>query len=54
MLKTQSNVYSILASGAVGDVTQTVRATVRRNGSEVQKLWWQERPLTDAMPVEVR
>ena len=54
MLKTQSEVYSILASGTVGDVTQTLRTTVRRTGDKVRRLWWQERPLAEAMPVEVR
>ena len=54
LLKTQSNLYSILASGTVGDVTQTLRTTVQRNGDKVTRLWWQERPLAETMPVEVR
>lgn len=53
-LNTQSSLYSILASGTVGDVTQTLRATVRRSGDKPTRLWWQERPLAEAMPVEVR
>lgn len=53
-LKKQSNVFSILASGAVGDVSQTLRVTVRREGDKATRLWWQERPLAEAMPVEVR
>jgi hypothetical protein len=54
MLGTTSNVFSILASGTVGDVTQTLRTTVRREGDKVHRLWWQERPLSEAMPVEIR
>ena len=53
-LKKQSNFYSILASGAVGDVTQTLRTVVKRNGDKVETLSWQERPIAAAMPVEVR
>ena len=54
LLTLESNVFSILASGTVGDVTQTLRTTVRRNGDKVTRLWWQERPLSEAMPVEIR
>lgn len=54
MLKPQSNLYSILASGTVGDVTQTLRTTVQRTGDKAKRLWWQERPLSEVLPVEVR
>jgi general secretion pathway protein K len=54
LLTTNSDVFSILASGTVGDVTQTLRTTVRRQGDKVTRLWWQERPLSEAMPVEIR
>jgi len=54
LLGTKSNVYSILASGAVGDVTQTLRTLVRRKGNQRERLSWQERPVSEALPVEVR
>lgn len=54
MLKTQSNLYAIFASGTVGDVTQRLRTTVQRSGDRVDRLWWQESRLTEGAPVEVR
>lgn len=54
LLSTKSSVFSVLASGNVGDATQTLRTVVRRNGDRVTRLWWQERPFAEAMPVEVR
>lgn len=54
LLTLKSDVFSILASGTVGDVTQHLRTTVRRSGDKVTRLWWQERPLSEAMPVEIR
>jgi type II secretory pathway component PulK len=54
LLTTKSDVFSLLASGSVGDVSQTLRVLVRRTGSRVTRLWWQERPLSEVLPVEVR
>ncbi|MBM4246274.1 MAG: general secretion pathway protein GspK [Deltaproteobacteria bacterium] len=54
MLKTQSNLYSVFATGTVGDVTQRLRETVRRTGDTTQRLWWQESRLAEGMPVEIR
>ncbi|HEY8517832.1 MAG TPA: type II secretion system minor pseudopilin GspK [Candidatus Binatia bacterium] len=52
-LGTKSNLYSIRASGTVGDVTQVLRTTVQRSGGRARRLWWQERPVADVMPVEI-
>lgn len=49
-----SGVFSVLASGSVGDVSQTLRIVVRRDGDKMTRLWWQERPLSETMPVEIR
>ncbi|MEW6273158.1 MAG: type II secretion system minor pseudopilin GspK [Thermodesulfobacteriota bacterium] len=52
-LGTKSNLYSIRASGTVGDVTQVLRTFVQRGGQRARRLWWQERPVADVMPVEI-
>lgn len=54
LLDIQSNVFSVVAAGNVGDMTQTLRTVVRRNGNRATRLWWQERPLAEPMPVELR
>jgi general secretion pathway protein K len=54
LITTKSTVFSLLASGSVGDVSQTLRVVLRRDGDKVTRLWWQERPLAEAMPVEIR
>jgi len=54
LVTTKSSVFSILASGNVGDATQTLRTVVGRKGDRVTRLWWQERPLAEALPVDVR
>ncbi|MBY0278408.1 type II secretion system minor pseudopilin GspK [Candidatus Binatia bacterium] len=50
----KSDSFSIVAQGMVGDVQQTVRTTVKRNGEKVDRLWWQEAPLRAPMPIEAR
>jgi len=54
LLGTTSKLYAIRASGTVGDVTQTLRTFVRRYGEKTKRLWWQERPVADVLPIEVR
>lgn len=54
LLGVNSTVFSILASGTVGDVTQSLRTVVERKGKRAKRLWWQERPLSEVLPVEVR
>jgi general secretion pathway protein K len=49
-----SKLFSIIAQGIVGDVTQTVRATVTRQGDKVTAIWWQEVPVYAPKPVEAR
>jgi type II secretory pathway component PulK len=54
-LATVSKLFSIVAQGIVGDVAQTVRATVSRGqGDKVSTIWWQETPLRAPTPVEAR
>jgi general secretion pathway protein K len=53
VLGTKSNLFSIRAVGTVGDVSQTLRVLVQRRGGRAQRLWWQERPVVDVLPVEV-
>jgi general secretion pathway protein K len=49
----KSDLYSIRAIGTVGDVTQVLRTFVRRSGQKATRLWWQERPVAEVLPVEV-
>ena len=53
LLGTQSALFAIDAHGVVGDMEQGLRVLVRRNGKVVQRLTWQERPVTDVLPTEV-
>jgi general secretion pathway protein K len=50
----QSKTFSIIAQGVVGDVAQTVRTTVQRDGDKVTRLSWQEVPVYAPKPVEAR
>jgi general secretion pathway protein K len=52
-LGVQSNLFSILASGTVGDTTQTVLAVVERSQSRAKRLTWLERSVFDLAPAEV-
>jgi len=54
LISTKSSYFSVLASGSVGDVSQTLRIVVQRDANEAKRLWWQERPLSETMPVEIR
>jgi len=53
LLGTESKLFAIRAVGTVGDVSQTLRVLVQRSGGRARRLWWQERPVAEAVPVEV-
>lgn len=53
LLGTKSNLFAIRAVGTVGDLSQTLRVLVRRSGRGVKRLWWQERPVAEVLPVEI-
>jgi len=53
-LGTQSSLFLIDAHGVVGDMEQGLRVLVQRTGNKVRRLSWQERPVTDVLPTEVR
>jgi general secretion pathway protein K len=50
---TSSKLFAIRAVGTVGDLSQTLRVLVRRDGARARRLWWQERPVSEVLPVEV-
>lgn len=53
LLKTRSDVFSIAATGTVGDVTQGVTAVVKPDARRARRLSWRERPVSDLSPQEV-
>lgn len=53
LLKTRSNVFSILAEGTVGDVTQAIVAVVAPDAKRARRLAWRERPVSDLAPPDV-
>lgn len=53
LLTTRSDVFSITATGTVGDVTQSVTAIVKRTPNGIRRLSWRERPVSDLSPQEV-
>ena len=54
LLGTKSSFFSIEATGVVGDMAQSLRVLVQRSGKNVKRLSWQERPVSDTLPTEVR
>jgi hypothetical protein len=54
LLGTKSTLFAIEATGVVGDMAQSLRVLVQRSGKNVKRLSWQERPLSDTLPSEVR
>lgn len=54
MVSAESNTFSIRTVGMVGDVNQTLRTLIQRSGKRASRLWWQERPVLEPVPVEVR
>lgn len=54
LLGIKSSFFAIDASGVVGDMEQSLRVQVHRTGKHVDRLSWQEHPVSDALPVEVR
>jgi general secretion pathway protein K len=54
LLGTKSTFFAIDATGVVGDMAQSLRVLVQRSGKNVKRLSWQERPVSDTLPSEVR
>ena len=50
MIRIKSSVFSIVASGTVGDLTQGVTAIVRRDARRATRIAWRERPVSDLAP----